>query len=57
MLICTLPIDEDCPAWGSNCECFPWCDYLREMDINVTQDAKTIQVKRFAPREEGIGDE
>ena len=30
MLICVLPIDEDCPALGSNCECFPWCEYLME---------------------------
>lgn len=30
MLICTLPIDEDCPACGSICDCFPWCEYLRE---------------------------
>lgn len=32
MLICTCPIDEDCIALGSNCDCFPWCDYLKEDD-------------------------
>ena len=30
MLICILPIEEDCPALGSDCKCFPWCEYLRE---------------------------
>lgn len=30
MLICTCPIDEDCPAQGSNFDCFPWCDYLKD---------------------------
>ena len=33
MLICILPIDEDCPALGSGCECFPWCEHLREDGI------------------------
>lgn len=32
MLICTCPIDEDCIALGSHCDCFPWCDYLKEDD-------------------------
>lgn len=30
MLICTCPIDEKCPALGSQCDCFPWCEYLIE---------------------------
>ena len=30
MLICTCPTLEDCPALGSDCECFPWCEYLAE---------------------------
>ena len=30
MLICTCPVDEDCIALGSNCHCFPWCDYLKD---------------------------
>lgn len=30
MLICTCPIDEDCIAFGSNFDCFPWCDYLKD---------------------------
>ena len=30
MLICVLPIDEDCPALGSGCVCFPWCEHLME---------------------------
>ena len=33
MLICVCPIDEDCPALGSNCVCFPWCDYLKDDGI------------------------
>ena len=34
MLICTCPIDEKCPALGSNCVCFPWCEYLWEDGVN-----------------------
>lgn len=34
MLICTLQIDQDCPALGSNCECFPWCELLKEDGSN-----------------------
>lgn len=30
MLICTCPIDEDCIALGSDCDCFPWCEYLKD---------------------------
>lgn len=30
MLICTCPIDEDCIAWGTNFDCLPWCDYLKD---------------------------
>lgn len=30
MLICTCPDDEDCIAFGSDCVCFPWCDYLKD---------------------------
>lgn len=30
MLIYTCPIDEACPALGSNCDCFPWCEYLKD---------------------------
>ena len=30
MLICTCPIVEKCPALGSQCDCFPWCEYLKE---------------------------
>jgi hypothetical protein len=33
MLICTCSIDEKCPALGSHCECFPWCEYLKEDGI------------------------
>lgn len=34
MLICTCPIDEKCPALGSQCDCFPWCEYLKEDNSN-----------------------
>ena len=30
MLICTCPVDEKCIALGSQCDCFPWCEYLKE---------------------------
>ena len=30
MLICVCPIDEECPAMGSDLYCFPWCEYLYE---------------------------
>lgn len=40
MLICTCPIDEDCIAWGSNCECFPWCDYLKDDGLEDDEDGK-----------------
>lgn len=32
MLICTCPLDEDCIAWGSQMDCFPWCNYLVDDD-------------------------
>lgn len=38
MLICTCPIDEDCPAMGSNCDCFPWCDYLMDDGSDDAED-------------------
>lgn len=56
MLICVLPIDDVCPALWSNCDGFPRCEYLMETEITVMKDANTMQVKRFAPREEGIGE-
>ncbi len=37
MLICTCPVDEKCPALGSQCDCFPWCGYLKE--DGVEEDA------------------
>lgn len=47
MLICTQPVDEDCPALGSNCVCFPWCEHLKEDGLedeacNTEQSARTI---------------
>lgn len=30
MLICTQPVGEDCPAYGSDFDCFPWCEHLQE---------------------------
>lgn len=30
MLTCTCPDDEDCIAWGTNFDCLPWCDYLKD---------------------------
>ena len=38
MLICTCPIDEDCPALGSNYNCFPWCEYLFEDGTEETEN-------------------
>ena len=34
MLICTCNDYKECPALGSNCDCFPWCEYLREDGVN-----------------------
>lgn len=34
MMICVCPIDEKCIALGSGCDCFPWCEYLREDNEN-----------------------
>ena len=28
MLVCTNNDIFGCPALGSKCECFPWCEYL-----------------------------
>ena len=36
MLICTQPVDEDCPALGSNCACFPWCEHLKDDGLEDT---------------------
>ena len=41
MLICTCPIDEDCPATG--CECFPWCENLKD---DETEDDNDLQRMR-----------
>lgn len=30
MLICTCPIDEECIALGTDFDCLPWCDYLKD---------------------------
>jgi hypothetical protein len=30
MLICTCPVPEDCIALGSDHECFPWCEFLKD---------------------------
>lgn len=30
MLICVIDDMYSCPALGSQCDCFPWCDHLRE---------------------------
>lgn len=32
MLICDNNDIWVCPALGSQCECFPWCEYLKEGD-------------------------
>lgn len=34
MLICTITECETCPALGSGCDCFPWCEYLREDGVD-----------------------
>lgn len=34
MLICMCPDDDGCPAAGSDCFCFPWCEYLKEEGVN-----------------------
>ena len=31
-LICNCPSIEDCEAFGSDLRCFPWCDYLKELE-------------------------
>lgn len=41
MLICTCPIDEDCPATGSGCECFPWCENLKDDGTGDDNGTKT----------------
>ena len=38
MLICTLTDCETCPALGSGCDCFPWCEYLREDGADVENE-------------------
>lgn len=43
MLICTCPIDEDCPATGSGCEYFPWCENLKD---DGTEDDNDLQRMR-----------
>lgn len=42
MLICTQPVDEDCPALGSNCECFPWCEHLKDDGLEGDENEKTV---------------
>lgn len=32
MLICICPDPLECPAIGSDVSCFPWCDYLDEVN-------------------------
>lgn len=32
MLICTCPNELECPALLSDVVCFPWCDYLEDVD-------------------------
>ena len=32
MLICSCPDPLECPAIGSDVSCFPWCDYLEEVN-------------------------
>lgn len=31
VLICACPDGEDCIAVGTDFDCLPWCDYLREI--------------------------
>ena len=38
MLICTCPVDEKCIALGSQCDCFPWCEYLKENGEDDTDE-------------------
>ena len=38
MLICVCPIEEKCPATGSDWCCFPWCEYLYEDGANDAVD-------------------
>lgn len=32
MLKCTCPVVMACPAIGSNFDCFPWCDFLKDSE-------------------------
>ena len=43
MLICTCPIDEDCPATGSGCECFPWCENLKDDGMEDDNDLQRMR--------------
>ena len=45
MLICTCPVDEDCPALCSNVECFPWCEYLHEDGVIALEDVVDIEAQ------------
>lgn len=45
MLICTCPIDEDCPATGSGCECFPWCENLKDDGKEEEDDLQRMRSK------------
>lgn len=49
MLICTCPVDVDCIALGSHCECFPWCDYLKDDGL---EDDYLSYDKKLPPKEE-----
>jgi hypothetical protein len=46
MLICTCPIDEDCPALGSHCDCVPWCDYLKDDGLLEGEDESNLDQKK-----------
>lgn len=30
MLNCTCPFAEECIAFGTDFDCLPWCDYLKD---------------------------
>lgn len=46
MLICVCPVDEDCIAFGSGCDCFHLCEYLYN-DGTEEQELNEREVKKL----------
>lgn len=44
MLNCTCPFEDECIAFGTDFDCLPWCDYLKDdgMEDNNARENQSL---------------